>query len=61
MPWKLINGQPVRVEVSPQEVTVTKEFDGLEVEVTDGVLSCPECGKEYKTEQGLENHLDDKH
>lgn len=59
MPWRIENGKPVRV---PAEVAVTKEFDGLAVEVTsEGVLVCPECGREYKTETGLENHIADKH
>lgn len=57
MPWRIENGQPVRVGLTPQEVTVTKEFDDL----ADDVLTCPECDREYKTEAGLENHLATKH
>jgi hypothetical protein len=60
MPWRIENGQPVRIRpevkvtVSPQEVTTT-------IEVATDVFVCPECGKEYKTETGLDNHVDDKH
>jgi len=25
------------------------------------VFKCPVCGKEYKTEEGLERHIQDKH
>lgn len=42
MPYIIQGGLPVRVE---RVVTV---------EPTE--LTCPECGKEYKTEKGLENH-----
>jgi predicted RNA-binding Zn-ribbon protein involved in translation (DUF1610 family) len=58
MGWKIENGRPVRESVrttlSPPEVEIKTE-----VAVTDFV--CPECGREYKTERGLESHLSDKH
>lgn len=53
MAWKVVDGQPQRVAgpevkagLTPPEVTT---------EVDD--LVCPHCGKEYKTERGLDNHL----
>lgn len=62
MPWIIENGYPVRqnvsarqsvdTRVSPPEVTQSVEFD---------VLVCPECGREYKTQAGLDSHLEDKH
>lgn len=54
MPWIIEDGKPVKIDVgiSVPEVTVTREFDEL---------VCPECGKEYKTQTGLDNHLDSKH
>lgn len=48
MPFVVINGQPTWEPDFP-EVTV-------EIEVSD--LTCPECGKEYKTQRGLDNHSD---
>lgn len=56
MAWKIVDGRPTKVEVtvglSPAEVKPAQ----IEVEVSE--LVCPHCGKEYKTERGLENHLD---
>lgn len=57
MPYVIQGGRPVRVEVTRTvgnhpEVTVDIELE---------VYACPECGKEYKTEYGLSNHLEDKH
>jgi hypothetical protein len=49
VPWKIRNGLPVqevKTGLTPPEVTI--EVDGL---------VCPYCGKEYKTERGLDNHL----
>lgn len=28
---------------------------------TPDVFTCPVCGKEYKTEEGLQRHIQDKH
>lgn len=57
MPWRIENGYPVRYSVhtapAPPEVKQTEEFDE--------VLVCPECGRDYKTQAGLDNHIDDKH
>lgn len=57
MPWILENGKPVRIDtqLSPQEISVTPP------DLDEGLLVCPECGREYKTETGLENHLATKH
>lgn len=48
MPYIIQGGIPVRVEqtVTIERVTPAEPPD----------LACPECGKEYKTERGLENH-----
>ena len=55
MPWVIRNGVPVKSGLSPQEVTVAEEFDAA----TE--LTCPECGREYKTEAGLDRHISTKH
>lgn len=57
MPWKIVDGQPQRtggpevsIAVTPPEI---KSPGPTELDLT-----CPTCGKEYKTERGLDNHLD---
>lgn len=50
MAWKIVDGQPLRVSVPEVKVALAPQ----EV-VAD--LVCPTCGKEYKTERGLDNHL----
>ena len=50
------------VEEAPElneEVTEVSEEDV--VEVKQDVFICKECGKEYKTERGLNNHIKTKH
>ena len=49
MPWVVVDGQTVKIGNTPR-VEVTREI------VLDD-FTCPECGKEYKTERGFENHL----
>ena len=51
------------VEEAPElneEVTEVSEEDVVE-EVEQDVFICKECGKEYKTERGLNNHIKTKH
>jgi hypothetical protein len=57
MAYKIVGGRPVRVEVTRTvghhpEVVTTVELE---------VFTCPECGKGYKTEAGLDRHTEDKH
>ena len=40
---------------------IGKEDDVLIEEVKQDVFICKECGKEYKTERGLNNHIKTKH
>ena len=50
------------VEEAPElneEVTEVSEEDVIEVK--QDVFICKECGKEYKTERGLNNHIKTKH
>ena len=50
------------VEEAPElneEVTEVSEEDVIEVK--QDVFICKECGKEYKTERGLNNHMKTKH
>lgn len=54
MPYIIQGGIPVRVSVS-----VTPQ--GAEDHDADVMHSCPECDKDYKTESGLERHLEEKH
>lgn len=63
MPWKIENGKPVRVSVR-QSISEPEVSTGhvLEAEAeAAGLLECPECGREYKTEDWLERHIEDKH
>ena len=55
MAWKIENGRPVRTGLTPPEVTTRTDAPSADLFV------CPECGREYKTETGLDNHLADKH
>ena len=51
------------VEEAPElndEVTEVSEEDVVE-EVKQDIFVCKECGKEYKTERGLNNHIKTKH
>ena len=53
------------VEEAPElneEVTEVSEEDVVEEEVVkQDIFICKECGKEYKTERGLNNHIKTKH
>ena len=52
MPYQVVDGSMVRVERTfpgVPEVSVTTEVE---------VLLCPVCGKSYRTERGLTNHLE---
>lgn len=53
------------VEEAPElneEVTeVSEEVVEVEEVVKQDVFICKECGKEYKTERGLNNHIKTKH
>lgn len=53
MGWKIENGQPV-------QTMLPNRFPPPEVRkpVFVTALTCPECGKEYKTESGYTKHLD---
>ena len=74
MGWRIENGFPVRVGLSPQEIEAQpEELLALhelseaqarsrlsKTQITDELV-CPECGREYKTESGLTRHISDKH
>lgn len=41
--------------------TVGLTFPAAKVDEKDEKYTCPICGKEYKTEKGLQEHIADKH
>ena len=50
------------VEEAPElNEEVTEVSEEVVVEVKQDVFICQECGKEYKTERGLNNHIKTKH
>ena len=53
MPYIIQGGKPVRVV---REVTI--ELSPPEIVTEPDAYTCLECGKVYKTERGLENHLE---
>lgn len=61
MPYRFENGKPVHFSVhtgpTPPEIPASTEFD----EVVPDVLYCPHCGRDYKTQAGLDNHIETKH
>lgn len=57
MPYVIQGGRPMQVAVTRTVGHHPEVVTDVELEV----FTCPECGKEYKTETGLTNHLEDKH
>jgi hypothetical protein len=53
-----INTEAERLGVTPE--ALLDFYRGLKP-LQPETLTCPECGKEYKTESGLESHISDKH
>lgn len=50
------------VEEAPElNEEVTEVSEEVVEEVKQDVFICKECGKEYKTERGLNNHIKTKH
>lgn len=58
MPWRIIDGQPVKVTRGEVAVTLPPPEVEVSTEIEVDLFVCPECGKEYRTERGLENHAD---
>lgn len=52
-PWEALDA-PTQPETAVSEPDTTQASN----EPSEGSLACPECGKEYKTERGLDNHLE---
>lgn len=52
-PWEAIESPETaeRPKVAPDTTPTPNE-------ASTGILTCPECGKEYKTERGYTNHLE---
>lgn len=40
---------------------IFKQEAAPEKAATPGVFKCPVCGKEYKTEENLKKHIQEKH
>ena len=57
MPYVIQGGRPIKVEITRTVGNHPEVVTDVELEV----YPCPECDKEYKTEYGLANHLEDKH
>lgn len=66
MPWVLRNGVPTKVDGPVQvgeidtRVTAPEVPASIHFEIPYEV-ACPECGKVYRTDSGLENHIASKH
>lgn len=52
-PWEALDAPESPISADPEPDTTQASN-----EPSDGILTCPECGKEYKTERGLTNHLE---
>jgi hypothetical protein len=52
-PWEALDAPETPISADPEPDTTQASN-----EPSEGVLACPECGKEYKTERGLDNHLE---
>lgn len=55
-PWEKLEGtegpkQARKTDPAPDTTPTPNE-------ASTGILTCPECGKEYKTERGYTNHLE---
>jgi hypothetical protein len=55
MPRPAIRARMVRSGLAPPEVTAKTDAPSTDL------FMCPECGREYKTETGRDNHVADKH
>ena len=58
---KLVEEVVEEVPELNDEVTEVSEEDVVEEVVKQDIFVCKECGKEYKTERGLNNHIKTKH
>lgn len=52
-PWEALDAPE-----SPVTAVVGTDTTETPNKPVDGILACPECGKEYKTQRGLTNHLE---
>ena len=58
MAWKIVDGQPQRT--GGPEVRIAVVSPGIKspsLPPAEIELVCPYCGKQYKTERGLNTHL----
>lgn len=52
-PWEALDA-PTQPETAVSEPDTSQASN----EPSEGILTCPECGKAYKTERGLNNHIE---
>lgn len=62
MGWRIVDGRMVKVGPTPIEITPPlPEVVKVARKAEPDEMVCDKCGREYKTVQGLANHIDSKH